>query len=123
MKHSTAAQLPKSTPLSNGKGSAAVADRFALIKVPQPMYSGPLSGFHCVALSDRIPTTPSAGGTRCNILYVTPEISDFVKAGGLGDVSATLPRALKSRCDVRVLIPGYRQVLQSCGSLPVVGRL
>jgi starch synthase len=65
----------------------------------------------------------SAGSTWCNILYVTPEISDFVKAGGLGDVSATLPRALRSRCDVRVLIPGYRQVLQSCASLPLVGRL
>ena len=27
-------------------------------------------------------------GGRNRILYVTPEIADFVKAGGLGDVSA-----------------------------------
>src|SRR5262245_47940359 len=59
----------------------------------------------------------------CKILYVTSEISDFVKVGGLGDVSAALPRALRDRCDVRVLVPGYRQVLQSCPSLPIVGHL
>ena len=57
------------------------------------------------------------------ILYVTPEISDFVKAGGLGDVSAALPRALRSRCDVRVLLPGYRHVLQRCNTVEVVGRI
>jgi starch synthase len=67
-----------------------------------------------------------AAGLRpepCRILYVTSEISDFVKVGGLGDVSAALPRALRGRWDVRVLIPGYRQVLQSCPSLPIVGHL
>jgi starch synthase len=58
------------------------------------------------------------------ILYVTPEIADFVKAGGLGDVSAALPRALRvARCDVRILIPGYRQVLRQCNEMDVVGRL
>ena len=58
------------------------------------------------------------------ILYVTPEISDFVKAGGLGDVSAALPRALRAAsCDVRSLIPGYRQVLRRCDRMEVVGRL
>ena len=64
-----------------------------------------------------------AAGPSTRILYVTPEISDFVKAGGLGDVSAALPRALRARCDVRVLLPGYRQVLQRCRTLEVVGRL
>ncbi|CAN5157582.1 glycogen synthase GlgA [soil metagenome] len=44
------------------------------------------------------------------LLFVTPEISDFVKSGGLGDVSAALPRALRQTHDIRVLIPGYRQV-------------
>ncbi|HJR23723.1 MAG TPA: glycogen synthase GlgA [Dongiaceae bacterium] len=58
------------------------------------------------------------------ILYVTPEIADFVKAGGLGDVSAALPRALRAaQCDVRILIPGYRQVLRQCDGMEVVGRL
>ncbi|HEX2555974.1 MAG TPA: glycogen synthase GlgA [Microvirga sp.] len=58
-----------------------------------------------------------------SILFVTSEMSDFVKAGGLGEVSAALPRALRGLYDVRVLIPGYRQVLQATGPIPVVARL
>jgi len=54
-----------------------------------------------------------AAGPSTRILYVTPEISDFVKAGGLGDVSAALPRALRARCDVRVLLP----VIAKCFSV------
>jgi len=30
---------------------------------------------------------------RRRILYATPEMADFVKTGGLGEVSAALPRA------------------------------
>lgn len=45
------------------------------------------------------------------VLFVTSEISDYVQTGGLGEVSAALPRALRKLCDVRILIPGYRQVL------------
>lgn len=57
------------------------------------------------------------------ILYVTSEIADFVKAGGLGEVSAALPRTLRQQYDVRILIPGYRQVIEPHGRVPVVGRL
>ncbi|WP_240922443.1 glycogen synthase GlgA [Oleiagrimonas sp. C23AA] len=57
------------------------------------------------------------------ILFVTTEMADFVKAGGLGDVSAALPRALARSQDVRVLIPGYRQVLASCRQARLVGRI
>jgi starch synthase len=57
------------------------------------------------------------------ILYVTSEIADFVKAGGLGEVSAALPRTLKQQYDVRILVPGYRKVLEAHPHLPVVGRL
>ncbi len=46
------------------------------------------------------------------VLFVTSEMTDFVKAGGLGDVSAFLPRALKQSTDIRVVIPGYPEVLQ-----------
>jgi starch synthase len=77
-------------------------------------------------LRNNLPATPhcsSTTGGSGRILYVTPEISDFVKTGGLGDVSAALPRALRRCCDVRILLPGYRQVLQRCPSLEVVGRL
>jgi starch synthase len=58
-----------------------------------------------------------------SILYVTSEISDFIKAGGLGEVSSALPRALRGLYDVRVIVPGYRQVLASCGEIPIVGKL
>lgn len=51
------------------------------------------------------------------ILFVTSELTDLVKTGGLADVSAALPRALSALHDVRVLIPGYTQVMQ-CG-LPI----
>ncbi len=57
------------------------------------------------------------------VLFVTPEMSDFVKVGGLGLVSAALPRALKSFADARVLIPGYREVVEGRPSLEIVGRL
>ncbi|SEK44981.1 glycogen synthase GlgA [Nitrosovibrio tenuis] len=46
------------------------------------------------------------------VLFITPEIHPLNKTGGLGDVSAALPAALRELCvDVRVLIPGYPQVL------------
>lgn len=48
-----------------------------------------------------------------NILFVTSEYADLIKVGGLGDVSAALPKALLKRNDIRVLIPGYKQVIES----------
>lgn len=50
---------------------------------------------------------------RKNILFVSAECADFIKMGGLGDVSAALPRALRSISNIRVLIPGYSAVLNS----------
>jgi len=47
------------------------------------------------------------------ILFVTPEYAPFAKAGGLGDVSAALPAALRAQgTDVWVLLPGYPGVLK-----------
>jgi starch synthase len=47
------------------------------------------------------------------ILFVTSEIHPLIKTGGLADVSAALPAALHALGqDVRVLIPGYSQVLE-----------
>lgn len=72
-------------------------------------------------------TSAIAADGRRSILFVTPEMSDYVQAGGLGEVSAALPRALRGACDVRVLIPGYRQVLaahagvEKIASLPGAG--
>ncbi|WP_253272888.1 glycogen/starch synthase [Halomonas sp. PR-M31] len=61
--------------------------------------------------------------SRYDVLYVTPEIADLVKVGGLGDVSSALPRALRLRHDVRVLLPAYREVIQSDRKIEVVGHL
>ncbi|HTF94886.1 MAG TPA: glycogen synthase GlgA [Cellvibrio sp.] len=57
------------------------------------------------------------------ILFVTPEYTGLIKAGGLGDVSAALPKALKKRHDVRILIPGYREILQKNYPMTIIARL
>ena len=57
------------------------------------------------------------------VLFVTSELADLVKTGGLGDVSAALPRAMRHLYDVRVLLPGYRQVLNSNHPIKIVGEL
>ena len=53
----------------------------------------------------------NANPNKKKVLFVTSELADLVKTGGLGDVSAALPRAMRHLHDVRVLIPGYPQVL------------
>ncbi len=46
------------------------------------------------------------------ILFVTSEVHPLIKTGGLADVSGALPAALQALGqDVRLLIPGYTQVL------------
>jgi glycogen synthase len=42
------------------------------------------------------------------VLFATSEIAPWVKTGGLGDVAAALPPALRQAgMDVRVLVPYY----------------
>ena len=51
------------------------------------------------------------------ILFVTSEVHPLVKTGGLADVSGSLPAALQALGeDVRLLIPGYSQVLDKLES-------
>lgn len=57
------------------------------------------------------------------ILFVTSEFADLVKVGGLGDVSAALPRALSPRHDIRVLIPGYKSIVESGHPIRVIGEV
>lgn len=61
--------------------------------------------------------------TKKRVLFVTSELADLVKVGGLGDVSAALPKALSVHHDIRVLMPGYRQVLESGQTIRIVGRV
>lgn len=57
------------------------------------------------------------------ILFATPEMDDLVQVGGLAAVSAALPRALHGIYDIRVVIPGYREVLKKLGKLQTIGTL
>jgi len=59
-----------------------------------------------------------------NILFATPECAGLVKTGGLGDVSAALPAALRRiGFDARVLLPGYRNVQTAFASGETVAEL
>ena len=58
------------------------------------------------------------------VLFVTPECAPLTKTGGLGDVSAALPAALRALGhDVRILLPGYRSVLEGLSQLRPAGTL
>ncbi len=62
-------------------------------------------------------------GARARVLFVTSEMSDFLKAGGLGEVSAALPRAMRGLCDVRVLLPGFPAVIDKVTDLEIVKQM
>ncbi|MBB5320547.1 glycogen synthase GlgA [Marinobacter oulmenensis] len=48
------------------------------------------------------------------VLFATSEVFPLVKTGGLGDVSASLPKALcRSGVDCQVLLPGYPQAIRA----------
>jgi len=54
------------------------------------------------------------------VLFVTSEVAPLIKTGGLADVSGALPAALRRLGDdVRVLVPGYTQVLKALDSFKV----
>ena len=52
------------------------------------------------------------------VLFATSEVAPIIKTGGLADVSAALPAALlELGVDIRVLLPGYPQVLKALPNL------
>jgi len=58
------------------------------------------------------------------VLHVTPECAPMTKTGGLGDVSAALPAALRaSGVDAMTLLPGYPAVLDHVGRAREAARL
>jgi starch synthase len=61
-------------------------------------------------------------GHFLKVLFVTTEMEDFVRVGGLAAVSAALPRALRPRSDVRILLPGYRDVVEQFTHIEIVGQ-
>ena len=51
---------------------------------------------------------------KLKVLFSTSEVAPLVKTGGLADVSAALPVALSALgVDIRVLVPGYPQVMEA----------
>jgi starch synthase len=48
-------------------------------------------------------------------------MDDFVRVGGLAAVSAALPRALRPWADIRVLLPGYADILEQLTHIQIVG--
>ena len=52
-------------------------------------------------------------GPRRSVAFIGSECYPFVKTGGLGDVMSALPKSLaKLNCDVKVIIPRYKCILQ-----------
>lgn len=59
-----------------------------------------------------------------NILFATSEIAPWVKTGGLGDVAAALPPALRQAgMNVRVLVPYYPALQTAFADAPIVAEL
>jgi starch synthase len=48
-------------------------------------------------------------------------MDDFVRVGGLAAVSAALPRALRPWADIRILLPGYSDVVEQLAHIQIVG--
>src|ERR1700744_3331021 len=48
-------------------------------------------------------------------------MDDFVRVGGLAAVSAALPRALRSLSDVRIMLPGYADLVEQLTHVQIVG--
>jgi starch synthase len=58
------------------------------------------------------------------ILFATSEIAPWVKTGGLGDVAAALPPALRrAGMDVRVLVPWYPAIARAFPDAPIIAQL
>ena len=58
------------------------------------------------------------------ILFATSEVTPLIKTGGLADVSGALPEALRSLGDdVRVLVPGYKQVMDRLGRFEIAATM
>lgn len=58
------------------------------------------------------------------ILFASSEAAPLVKTGGLADISASLPAALKQlRHSVRLILPAYPPVLGQCAKTRIAARL
>jgi starch synthase len=59
--------------------------------------------------------------SEIKVLFATSEVAPLIKTGGLADVSGALPAALRAiGLDVRILVPGYSQVMSNLAEHEVV---
>ena len=57
------------------------------------------------------------------VLSIVSECAPLIKTGGLADVAGALPGALaEHQCQMRTLLPGYRQVMEQLGKTKVLAR-
>ena len=58
------------------------------------------------------------------VLFVASEVYPLIKTGGLGDVVYSLPHALHAQgLDMRLVVPGYRALLQQLQQVRILGWL
>src|ERR1700761_5158754 len=69
-------------------------------------------------------TTPPPAVSPKNILFLSTEVYPFAKTGGLADVSAALPQALRELGhDVRVMMPKYGFIGEKKQKIHLINRL
>lgn len=67
---------------------------------------------------------PVTSKSMSKILFVSSEAHPLMKTGGLGDVSGSLPAALKRlRHTVRLVLPAYQQITARAGKLKAIATL
>src|ERR1700750_554686 len=71
-------------------------------------------------LSDEAEGSKPAWAPNIRVLFVTSEMCGYLNSGGLGEVSATLPRALNGLCDIRVIMPAYPAVRRQHDDIEIV---
>jgi len=71
-----------------------------------------------------------SAANKLAVLFVASEVAPLIKTGGLADVAGALPAALMhAGADTRVLIPGYKQVMEGVkskgrmGAFPALGEM
>jgi len=58
------------------------------------------------------------------VLFATSEAHPLIKTGGLADVSGALPIALNDlKCDIRIILPAFPQVLNNLGKTKTISRI
>jgi starch synthase len=108
----------------------AVAGRSAVIACRAPAPTAVCSRAGCNAAQTRAFTLPNecpsvkSFSAPLRILFVAAECAPLVKTGGLGDVAAALPAALRRLgLDARLLLPAYAPIKAGLRDVTRFGRL